>query len=74
MKNISLKVEDEIYLHTESILLELKKPRNRYFNEAISFYNSLQERQLIALKLKLESKLVSQDSMQILKEFEKIDD
>ena len=73
MKNVSLKIDDSIFQETEKILSRIKKPRNRYINEAIAYYNRIQKRLLLEKKLKRESKLVKQDSMTILSEFEKID-
>jgi predicted transcriptional regulator len=73
MKVISLKIEDSIFGETEKILSRMKKPRNRYINEAIEFYNKVQQKQLIEEKLKKESAIVSKDSMNTLQEFEKID-
>ncbi len=73
MKNLSLKIEDAIFEETEKILFSLKKPRNRYINEALDYYNKLQRRQLLEKKLKTESELVKNDSMKVLEEFEDID-
>jgi hypothetical protein len=72
MKVVSLKIEDSIFSETEKILSRMKKPRNRYINEAIEFYNKVQQKQLIEEKLKKDSVLVSEDSMNTLQEFEKI--
>ncbi|MBK9109728.1 MAG: hypothetical protein IPM92_15485 [Saprospiraceae bacterium] len=74
MKTISLKLEDPIFEETEEILESLKKPRNRYINEAIDYYNRLQQRLMIEKKMKLESKLVRKNSSKILKEFEDLND
>jgi hypothetical protein len=73
MKNISLKIDDSIFGETEQILLSVKKPRNRYINEAIEFYNKYQRNQILEKKLKIESELVRENSMLVLKEFEEID-
>lgn len=73
MKTISLKIDDSIFGETEKILSRMKKPRNRYINEALEYYNHLQKRLLIEKKLKKESALVKKDSMNILKDFEEID-
>ena len=73
MKNISLKLEDAIFRETEEILVRVKKPRNRYINEAIEFYNKVQRKQIIEEKLRIESGIVSTDSMSVLKDFEDID-
>jgi hypothetical protein len=73
MKNVSLKIDDSIFGETEKILSRIKKPRNRYINEAIDYYNRLQKRILLEKILKTESALVSEDSLAVLKEFEEID-
>jgi len=73
MKTVSLKIDDSIFVETEKILNRIKKPRNRYINEAIAHYNKYQRKDLIERKLKKESSLVKKDSMIVLKEFESID-
>ena len=73
MKTVSLKIDDSIFGETEKILSKISMPRNRYINEAIEYYNKIQKRQILEKKLKAESKLVKKDSMNVLKEFEKID-
>ncbi|MGC4130108.1 MAG: hypothetical protein QM564_11270 [Bergeyella sp.] len=74
MKTISLKINDDIFSETEEILKTKRKPRNRYINEAIEFYNKIQQRELLKAKLKKESLLVREESMKVLWEFENIDD
>ncbi|MGV8093201.1 MAG: hypothetical protein AB2L24_15185 [Mangrovibacterium sp.] len=73
MKTVSLKIDDSIFGETEKILTRIKKPRNRYINEAIDHYNKLQRRVLLERKLREESDLVKKDSISVLKEFEDID-
>ena len=73
MKTVSLKIDDSIFGETEKILSGMKKPRNRYINEALDYYNRLQRRLIIEKRLKKESELVKGDSMSVLKEFEEID-
>ena len=73
MKTVSLKIDDSIFGETEKILSRIKKPRNRYINEAIEYYNGLQRRLILEKKLKSESELVKRDSLSILKDFERID-
>jgi hypothetical protein len=73
MKTVSLKIDDSIFGETEKILSKIKKPRNRYINDAIDFYNRIQKRALLEKKLKKESDLVKADSMDVLKDFEEID-
>ncbi len=74
MKTLSLKLDEVVYKETEQLLEKIKKPRNRYINEAISYYNRLQRRKLIANQLLVESKIVSEDSMAILSDFEKLEE
>ncbi len=74
MKTLSLKVDDSIFSETEKILLQMKKPRNRYINEAIDFYNKFQKRLILEKRLKMESELVKADSMSVLREFEETGD
>lgn len=73
MKTVSLKIDDAIFGETEKILSEVKKPRNRYINEAIDYYNKVQKRAIIEKRLKKESELVKKDSMAVLKDFEEVD-
>jgi len=73
MKSVSLKIDDSIFDETEKILDRIKKPRNRYINEALEFYNKYQRKQILEKRLKKESNLVKADSMSVLNDFEEID-
>jgi len=73
MKTVSLKIDDSIFGETEKILSRIKKPRNRYINEALEYYNRIQKRMILEKQLKKESELVKMDSLSVLKEFEDID-
>lgn len=73
MKTVSLKIDDSIFGETEKILSRIKKPRNRYINEAIEHYNKLQRQLILEKKLEKESSIVKSDSMLVLKDFEAID-
>ena len=73
MKTISLKIDDLIFEETEKILSNNKKPRNRYINEALEYYNQIQKRIMLEKKLKEESYLVKDESISVLKEFEDIE-
>ena len=74
MQNLSLKLDDSIFKETESLLKKFKVPRNRYINEALAFYNQIQKRKLLEKQLEKESKLVSKESINVLSEFELLDD
>lgn len=73
MKTISLKIDDSIFGETEAILSRIKKPRNRYINEALEYYNRIQRRKILESELKKESALVKDDSLSVLNEFEEAD-
>lgn len=73
MKTVSLKIDDEIFSETEEILARIKKPRNRYINEALGYYNSIQKRKILESKLRKESALVKEESISVLNEFGEID-
>jgi hypothetical protein len=74
MKNLSLKMDDDIYLETERITSRIKKARNRYINEAVDLYNQFNRRKLLKKQLAKESALTAPDAMEALQEFEKIID
>ena len=74
MKNLSLKMDDIVFHETERITAKISKTRNRYINEAVEFYNLLQKRRIISRQLQKESKIVQEESMKVLAEFEKLQD
>lgn len=73
MKTVLLKLDDSIFVETENILSRIQKPRNRYINEAVEYYNKFQKRQILEKRLRSESALVMEESMNVLKEFEEVD-
>jgi predicted transcriptional regulator len=73
-KNLSLKLQDEIFEETEHVLKKVRRPRNAYINEAIHFYNKLVARRLLKNKLVRESEIVAANSMAVLEEFEKFEE
>ena len=73
MKTISLKLDDPIFKETEEVLSQIDKARNRYINEAIAYYNKYYRRKLLEKQFERESKIVSDESRKVLKEFEEID-
>ena len=74
MKTLSLKLDDNIFNETEIVLAKVKKSRNRYINEAVDYYNRINKRNLISHKLIKESKLVREESLAVLAEFENLHD
>jgi len=70
MKNLSLKIDENTFRDTEKIISKIKKNRNRYINEAVEFYNMLHKRKILFSQLEKESRLVRDESMKVLGEFE----
>ena len=64
----------QIFQETEFLLERLDTSRNKYINEAIEYYNRYQKKKIIEEQLAKESKLVSNDSLNILHEFEILED
>ncbi|MCK9311768.1 MAG: hypothetical protein VB110_09030 [Bacteroidales bacterium] len=73
MKTVLLKLDDSIFVETENILSRIQRPRNRYINEAVEYYNKFQKRQILEKRLRNESALVMEESMNVLKEFEEVE-
>ena len=65
-------MDEKVFQETEKILTKVRKNRNRYINEAVEFYNVLQRRRILKNQLKTESKLVREESMRVLEEFESL--
>jgi len=74
MKTLSLKLDESVFMETEELLEKIKKPRNRYINEALQHYNRIQKKKIIEKRLEAESRLVRDESMKVLSEFEKLED
>lgn len=74
MKTLSLKLDEAIFEEAEVITSKMHLPRNRYINEAVKAYNMYNKRRLLKQQLVQESGLVAPDSMEVLREFEKMFD
>jgi predicted transcriptional regulator len=74
MKTLSLKLDDNVFQETEQVTGYLKKSRNRYINDALDHYNKIQRRKMLADQLARESALVAGESMEMLNDFEQVED
>ncbi|MCG7855865.1 hypothetical protein MD537_02750 [Flavihumibacter sediminis] len=74
MKTLSLKLDEDIFQEAEEITSKMHIARNRYINEAVSVYNLYNKRRMLKKQLAKESNLTKEDSLEILKEFEKLID
>jgi len=73
-KMLSLKVKDDVFAETEDIIGSIQKPRNAYINEALIFYNKFIRRRLLKAQFKKESQMISESSLEALRELELIED
>ncbi len=73
-QQLSLKIKDNIFQDVEDITKKRKIPRNAYINQALEFYNKFNTRANLKKQLQYESDLVKHNSLEVLEEFEKLED
>jgi hypothetical protein len=73
-KALSLKINEDIYKEVEEITKKYHIPRNAYINQALSVYNKLNRRKILKKQLAFESRLVGNNSLEVLAEFDKFED
>ena len=73
-KALSLKLQEDIFKQVEEIRRTANIPRNTYINLALKFYNQLNRKKMLKKQLAEASKLVEANSLEVLKEFEALDD
>jgi hypothetical protein len=74
MKTLSVKLDDTIFKETDTLTSRLKISRNQYINDALLMFNIYNKRKLLKQELTEESKLVMNDSFEMLHEFEMLKD
>jgi hypothetical protein len=72
--NLSLKLKDEVFKEAEKTVKKLDTSRNAYINDAVDFYNHMMRRKLLKEQIVRESAAVYNTSLEVLKEFENLDD
>jgi len=73
-KPVLLKISDDIFKETEAIISQSHVSRNAYINRALSIYNKLNRRRALKKQLQHESVLVRHNSLELLEEFERLED
>ncbi len=73
-KTLSLKMRDDVFAETEDVIGTMHTSRNAYINDALSFYNRFMKRRILKERLRRESFLVSETSLEALRELELIED
>ena len=74
MKSLSLKIEESIIKETDELIKDIKISRNQYINQALAYYNNIKKKNKIEKQLRDSSKLVAKNSMEVLKEFEELEE
>jgi metal-responsive CopG/Arc/MetJ family transcriptional regulator len=71
---VSLKLDQQIFEDVNQIIKQLDTSRNKYINEALSYYNKMQKKNAIQEQLKIELALIKESSMEVLREMEALPD
>ncbi len=74
MKPISLKVDEATLAEAEQYVKLRGISRNQYINEAIQSYNKVCRRKKLAEEFAKASKLVSENSMEVLQDLENLEE
>ena len=74
MKVLSLKLREEIFKEVEKVIKKIRISRNAYINQALSYYNAVNRRKLLKNQLARESGAARASSLEILREFEQLED
>ncbi len=73
-KLISLKIDEKLLLEAEIMVSKLGISRNKYINDAVVAYTKAQKRAELEDQIRKEIKLIQESSMEVLAEFEEIED
>lgn len=73
-KLISVKIDEKVLEETDAMVQKLGISRNKFVNEAIAEYTRVKKRTELEEQIRKASLIVRESSMEILKEFEALDD
>jgi len=73
-KLISLKIDEKLLLDAEIMVSKLGISRNKYINDAVVAYTKTQKRAELEAQIRKEIKLIQESSMEVLAEFEVLED
>jgi metal-responsive CopG/Arc/MetJ family transcriptional regulator len=73
-KLISVKIDEKVLEETDEMVKKLNISRNKFVNEAIAEYTRIKKRAELEAQIRNASWLVRETSMEVLKEFEALDD
>lgn len=73
-KLISVKMDENILKETDDMVKKLGISRNKYVNEAVAEYTRAKKKADIEAQIKNEIEVIRESSMEVLKEFEALED
>lgn len=73
-KLISVKMDENLLKETDAMVKKLGMSRNKYVNEAVAEYTKAKKRAELEEQIIKASFLVRESSMEVLREFEALDD
>ena len=73
-KLISVKIDEKVLEETDAMVQKLGISRNKFVNEAIAEYTRVKKRTELEEQIRKEIGLIRESSMEVLKEFEALDD
>ena len=73
-KLISLKIDEKLLQDTEIMVSKLGISRNKYINDAVLAYTKAQKKVELEAQIKREVALIRESSMEVLAEFEALED
>ena len=73
-KLISVKMDENILKETDAMVKKLGMSRNKFVNEAVAEYTNTKKRAELEEQIKKASFLVRESSMEVLREFEALED
>jgi metal-responsive CopG/Arc/MetJ family transcriptional regulator len=73
-KLISVKIDEKVLEETDEMVKNLNISRNKFVNEAILEYTKMQKRAELEEQIRKEIGLIRESSLEVLKEFEALED
>lgn len=73
-KLISVKLDEKILAETDKMVEKLGISRNKFVNEAIAEYTRIKKRAELEAQIRKEIESIRESSMEVLEEFEALDD
>jgi hypothetical protein len=73
MRKIHLKLDNDVFEEMENLTKRKNLDRNSFIYEALEYYIKLEKRKILAERIMVEADMVKEDSMRVLREFDRLD-